>query len=175
MNSCSRNGRVRLAALAADALQLLMQAQQILLCEGGSYISFHIWIKNNTFCLRAPFSRVKDAVQAFTDAHIHEETKRRIKGGGMFLSQGGDAVIYSTVPPTPTSTSALPGRAINSPDVLLAPERWRNSARNSRSFDTMDSCASSNMAGAAQSRRRQATVPPLPPSQPSTRIQATTN
>lgn len=33
----------------------------------------------------------------------------------------------ATLPPR---VSAVPGRALNSPDVLLGPERWRNSAKN---------------------------------------------
>lgn len=59
-----------LAGRAADALKRLMRAQQIPLCKGGSCImpsSFHIWIsKNNTGGLKAPFSRVKDTRQTFT-------------------------------------------------------------------------------------------------------------
>lgn len=40
----------------------------------------------------------------------------------------------------PRMASVLPGRAFNSPDVLLRPEWWRNSAKNCRSVDRMDSC-----------------------------------
>lgn len=48
----------------------------------------------------------------------------------------------ATRPPTPPMASALPGRALNSPDVLLGPDWWRNSAKNCRSVDRMDSCMS---------------------------------
>lgn len=56
-----------------------------------------------------------------------------------------------TATPAPATVSALPGRALNSPDILLEPEWWRNSAKNCRSVDRMDSCVSSKMA--AQSRQ----------------------
>lgn len=44
----------------------------------------------------------------------------KLGGDEMLLTWGGDAVIYYTAPPT--APPALPGRAINSPDVLLTPE-----------------------------------------------------
>lgn len=85
-----------LAGLAADALKHLMQAQQILLCEGGSCImslSFHIWIKNNnTFCVKAPFSTLRDTVQTFTCTQDtpQERKTRRIKGGNNKNDRGSD-------------------------------------------------------------------------------------
>lgn len=42
----------------------------------------------------------------------------------------------------PPMASVLPGRALNSPDVLLGPEWWRNFAKNCRSVERMDSCMS---------------------------------
>lgn len=89
-----------LAGLAAGALKLLMQAQQILLCEGGSCImslSFHIWIKNNnTCCLKAGIPTLRDTVQTYT-RYTTESKQEEIKVMTIKATWGQmEEVVFST-------------------------------------------------------------------------------